>query len=63
RPASGPQRQTFIYFQTGLLLRKIKILSIELLQSALFAFLRLFLKLYLANTPHRRNAKHLEGWL
>ena len=29
----------------------------------MLAFLRLFLKFYLADTPHRRNAKHFGGWL
>ena len=29
----------------------------------MLAFLRLVLKFYLADTPHRRNAKHFGGWL
>ena len=29
----------------------------------MLAFLRLFLKFYLADTPHRRNAQHFGGWL
>ena len=29
----------------------------------MLAFLSLFLKFYLADTPHRRNAKHFGGWL
>ena len=29
----------------------------------MLAFLSLFLKFYLADTPHRRNAQHFGGWL